>query len=128
MKYLIGFLALVGIAACGTEATTDNDVIVVKPTQPAGLVYADVKPIFDARCVGCHGADKPKEGIRLDSHDAIMKGGEKGPIIVAGKANESELVHVIDGTDEPRMPFKQDPLTAEEIKKIADWIDQGAKP
>jgi uncharacterized membrane protein len=126
MRFALPVVALVVIAACGTQEANEPDVQVVAPPVTT-LTYADVKPIFDARCVMCHGEKEPKEGISLNTYANVMKGGEKGPILVAGKASESALVHVIDGTEEPRMPFKQDPLSADEIKKIADWIDQGAK-
>jgi mono/diheme cytochrome c family protein len=128
MKYLLGFAALVAIAACNTESSTENNTVAEENPAPTGFMYSDVKPIFDARCVGCHGSNDPKGGLRMDSHEAIMKGGEDGAVVVAGKASDSELVHFIDGSKQPRMPFKQDPLTDEEIQKISDWIDQGAKP
>ena len=128
MKYVLGFCALVTIAACGTEATTDNNDVAVTTPEPAGVMYADVKPIFDARCVGCHGATDPKGGVNMTSHESIMKGGEDGAIVVAGKPADSELIHYIDGSKQPRMPFKQDPLRNEEIQKISDWVEQGAKP
>ena len=127
MRFLIGSIALVVIAACGSE---DNDTVAKPPDTsptPTTVAFSDVKPIFDTKCVGCHGETEPKEGIRLNSYANVMAGGEKGPIVVAGKPEESEIVHVIDGSEEPRMPFKMDPLTTEEIKKISDWVAQGAK-
>ena len=78
-------------------------------------------------CVMCHGETEPKEGVQLTDYASVMKGGEHGPIVVAGNPDESELVEVITPGHEPMMPFKQDPLTEEEIAKIKDWVAQGAK-
>ena len=127
MRFLIGSMALVVIAACGTEGTDT----VAKPPDtsptPSAVAFADVKPILDSKCVGCHGETEPKDGVRLNSYANVMAGGEKGPIVVAGKPEESEIVEVIGASHKPRMPFKMDPLSDAEIKKITDWVAQGAK-
>jgi mono/diheme cytochrome c family protein len=127
MRFVLGALALVVIAACGTE---ENTVVAPEKTSPMEtgmLAFADIEPILDARCVGCHGIEEPKDGVNLTDYASVMVGGEHGPIVVAGKPDESELVEVISAGHEPRMPFKQDPLTDEEIAKISDWVAQGAK-
>lgn len=87
MRFLIPGLALIAIASCGTQ---DNVAVVDPPMPEATLVYNDVKPIFDAKCVGCHGANDPKEGIGLYSYQAIMAGGENGRLsylVTRPKAN-----------------------------------------
>ena len=124
MRFLIPSLALIAIAACGT--TEDNAPLVDPPMPEATLTYNDVKPIFDAKCVGCHGENDPKEGLALHDYASIMKGGEHGAAVVPGDPKASKLVQFIDGTKTPRMPFKQDPLSQEEIDKISSWIAQNA--
>ncbi|NBV35173.1 MAG: hypothetical protein EBR81_15620, partial [Proteobacteria bacterium] len=60
----------------------------------------DVKPIFDAHCVGCHGAEKHKSDYRLDSREAALSGGESGnAAIVPGKPEAGSLIHFVDGSD-----------------------------
>ena len=83
----------------------------------------DVLPIFQASCVECHGQ---AGGLGLESHEALLKGGDKGPTVVAGKPDASELVLYVDGTEEPRMPKGADPLTDDQITIIRTWILQGA--
>ena len=127
MRFVLGALALVVIAACGTE---DNTVVAPATTPPAtdsAVTFANVEPILDARCVGCHGDKEPKKGVNLTTYATVMAGGEEGPIVIAGKPEQSELVEVLQADHKPRMPFKQDPLTDEEIAKITDWVAQGAK-
>jgi len=127
MRFVLPALTLIAIAACATQE--DNST--AKSTEPlvteATLSFADVKPIFDAKCVGCHGGADPKDGLALTSHAAVLKGGEHGAVVVPGDPSGSDVVKFINGTKEPRMPFKQDPLSQEDIDKISKWIEQGAK-
>jgi len=89
---------------------------------------ADIWPIFQSKCVECHGAEKKKSGLRMHTKEEAMKGGTEGPMIVAGKSAESLLVQLIAGTNEnfDRMPPEGDPLTDEQIGLVRAWIDQGA--
>jgi len=95
---------------------------------------ADIKPIFDKSCVKCHGAEKPKGKLRLDSLQGALKGGEDGKVIEVGKSAESMLVINIAhlGDEDDFMPPPDNkahipPLTKEQIGLIRAWIDQGAK-
>lgn len=92
-------------------------------------VYAEViGPIFADRCIECHGPNKQKGGLRLDSPSAIMAGGHEGPSIVPGHPERSLLVELISlpPEDEDIMPSKGDPLTPAEVQAISDWIATGA--
>jgi hypothetical protein len=88
----------------------------------------DIRPLLHARCVECHGPEKPKGGLRLDTKTAAMKGGASGPAIVPGKSAESELIRRVSSSDPAeRMPSKGEPLTAREIALLRAWIDAGAE-
>ena len=89
----------------------------------------DVVPILQARCVECHGADKQKGKLRLDSLEAALKGGKGGPSLKAGAADDSELFKRVSlpKDNDDRMPSEGDPLTAEQIAVLKDWINDGAK-
>ncbi len=91
----------------------------------------DIKPIFEKSCVKCHGAEKQKGKLRLDSLEATLKGGEDAPNIVPKDSAKSTLVHSVAriGEEDDFMPpkGKGDPLTKEEVGLIRAWIDQGAK-
>jgi mono/diheme cytochrome c family protein len=88
-----------------------------------------VKPIFASRCVTCHGALKQKSGLRLDAGTLALKGGKHGAAVVPGKSADSVLVHAISGgtNGASKMPEEGDPLKAEQIALIRQWIDEGAK-
>jgi len=93
-----------------------------------GIDYLrDVKPLIARQCVSCHGAEKPRGGLRLDTAAAAFKGGRGGPSVVAGKAEESPLYLAITGDgDVERMPLKRPPLSPAEATTIRGWIDGGA--
>ncbi|HEY6291366.1 MAG TPA: PSD1 and planctomycete cytochrome C domain-containing protein [Terriglobia bacterium] len=89
----------------------------------------EIKPLFQAACVKCHGSDGAQAGLRLDSEAAILKGGASGRAIIPGHSQDSLLVKRLLGlTDAPRMPLGGDPLPAEKINLIRAWIDSGSFP
>lgn len=87
-----------------------------------------VRPILDQHCTVCHGAEKQKGGLRLDSHAAILAGGENGAVLVAGNAPDSDLFHrvTLPADDEDVMPSDGKPLlSAAEIAVLEKWILAG---
>jgi hypothetical protein len=90
---------------------------------------ARVAPVMDRHCVVCHGPEKKKAGLRLDTFDHVMAGAESGSIVKTGSPKESELHRriTLPGSDEEVMPSDGKPLlSADEIKIIALWIEGGA--
>ena len=89
----------------------------------------DIRPIFAERCYECHGRDKRKAELRFDRKADAMKGGENGPVIVAGKSGDSPLLKRVASKDKSeRMPPKEkSPLSADQIALLRAWVDQGAK-
>jgi hypothetical protein len=89
----------------------------------------DVKPILAARCYSCHGPEKQRSGLRLDTAAAALKGGNSGPAFVPGKSGASRLIQAITGTsdDVPAMPPEGPRLSPTEVALFRAWIDQGAK-
>lgn len=117
-KYLlvISFLALIG----GIYWTF---------FAPSPVDYnTQVKPILNQKCISCHGGVKKKGGFSLLFREEALSPTESGhPAILPGDAANSELIKRLHSTDpEERMPYKEDPLTKEEISILTRWIDQGA--
>jgi len=112
------------------QATTQTKTQTVAQTTPGTAEVdftRDVQPVLRASCYQCHSGDKPRAQLRLDSKTLAMKGGVSGPVIVPGDSAKSTLVHRILGEgDEPRMPFKGEPLKPEQIAMIRRWIETGA--
>ena len=88
----------------------------------------DVQPIFAAKCIRCHGAEKQKGGYRLDVRRLALLGGDRheGAIRPRDSAHSALLSLVTTQDAEERMPKDGDPLTAREIATLRAWIDQGA--
>jgi hypothetical protein len=89
--------------------------------------HREVWPILRDRCVICHGPDKVKGGLRLDSRAEAASGGYSGRSLLSAPAAENELVQRIESSDaELRMPPEGEPLTPEQVEVIKDWINSGA--
>ena len=105
------------------------------PSDQKDVSYVkDIKPIFDHSCIKCHGPEKQKGKLRLDTLPAALKGGEDGKVIQPGNSANSILVHNVAhvGDEDEYMPppdnkDKIPPLTKEQIGLVRAWIDQGAK-
>ena len=90
---------------------------------------ARVEPIFEVRCVTCHGPNKHKANLRLDSYRAVMRGGKNGPVVRAGNVQGSDLVRRITlspGHDDFMPKEGKRPLSPDQVKVIELWIGAGA--
>ena len=93
--------------ACGAAQAAETDA--TTPPKPAarpttippastkqGVTFAtDIKPLFDASCVKCHGEQKPKGDLRLDTLEGVLKGSEEGKVLVVGDSAQSKIVTAI---------------------------------
>lgn len=103
--------------AAATEAATEA------PASTGVSYSANVKPIFDAKCIKCHGVESTKEGLDMQTYENLMAGSRNGSVITPGNADDSELVRLIV---RGKMPNRGQKLSDEEIQLITDWINQGA--
>ncbi len=89
-----------------------------------------IRPVLAAKCLGCHGSAKQTSGLRLDSREAMIAGGDAGPVLEPGKKAESLLYqaasHSGDASKMPPKNSKTEPMTADEVAALGQWIDQGA--
>ena len=108
-----------------------------RASTPRGPVDPSATPVFktlvaptlEARCVGCHGPARQAGKLRLDSPEAIRKGGEDGAVIVPGNAAGSLLVRRIflPTSDKKAMPPRGHPAPSHaDVALLRWWIDQGA--
>lgn len=129
--------AILAVAAISTAVFAD-DVDISKlppPSTKTGVTYAnDIKPIFDATCIKCHGEQKPKGKLRLDSLQGVLNGSKDGKVIEPGNSAKSMLVqnvaHLGDEDDfmpPPKNKLGLKQLTPQQIGLIRAWIDQGVK-
>jgi mono/diheme cytochrome c family protein len=96
----------------------------------ANSAYAQVvQPLLQRRCVSCHGPEKQKGELRLDSLAGLRKGGQDGPVLVAGSAGESLMIRrlLLPIEHDDHMPPEGKPQpTPAEIGLLQWWINAGA--
>jgi hypothetical protein len=130
LKSLLAAIVSALAAAAFVVADAPKPEAKLPPPSPGKIDFdSDIRPILGVHCLKCHGAEKPKGGLRLDDHKAALAGGNSGAVIVPGKSAESLLIHAVAGID-PDMkmpPGEATPLTAVQVGKLRAWIDQGAK-
>lgn len=83
-----------------------------------------VRPVLAEKCYSCHGAEKQELGIRLDSRDAVIAGGDAGPIVDSDTPSESALLAAIGYDGDVQMP-PDGQLSADEIAALTRWVKIG---
>ncbi|HKI71325.1 MAG TPA: SUMF1/EgtB/PvdO family nonheme iron enzyme [Verrucomicrobiae bacterium] len=88
-----------------------------------------IRPILEFDCIRCHGPEKPKGNLRLDTRAGALKGGDDGTALVPGKPDRSPLYTstILPADDDKHMPPKGDPLKKDETELLRQWIEQGAE-
>ena len=114
VRSLLGALAIAGAGAARADDAAHRH------------FHDKVKPLLDSRCISCHGPDKVKGALRLDSRGAALKGGDNGPAVIPGKPSESLLLQaVMHAKPDLEMPPKEK-LTTNDIAVLRRWIADGA--
>ena len=94
-------------------------------TPDAPSLEHEVLPLLKARCQKCHGPVKPKGKLNLSSARSLVRGGENGPVIVAGRTGRKPDLG--PGRQRRDAPAPRRALSAGEKATLRRWIEQGAK-
>jgi cytochrome c len=123
------WIFLAGIATIGVGLQVATAGIPHAAHVKAKTKYADVQKILDTNCIRCHGGGRPRGGINLTKYETVMKGGEDGPVIVAGDLKKSVLYQAVSQTSKEyrAMPPSGPKLSDKDLKTIEHWIKEGAK-
>jgi hypothetical protein len=96
--------------------------------QKPAVSSQEILPILKQKCFQCHGEALQMSNLDLRTRETMLKGGEKGPALVAGDASASRIYRRVAGLEQPPMPMAPLPaLTPQEVALLKDWIDQGAR-
>ncbi len=112
MKYLSILLAAGIVSAGGLALAAPVDLSKLPPpSSQQGVTYEkDIHPLLEASCVRCHGPQRPKAGLRLDSREGVLKGSKDGKVVKPGNSEKSQLVIAVAQLDpETAMPPKPRP-------------------
>src|ERR1041385_8960093 len=100
--------------------------VVAEARQAAGpqatpdFFEARIRPLLAANCYDCH-TDQRMGGLRLDSRDAMLKGGRSGPAIVPGDPDKSLLIAAVRQTGALKMP-KGGVLKPDDVSALVEWV------
>lgn len=114
-------LSCFGILASATVMADD-----AKPQGPD--FNTQVAPVLKKYCNGCHNTDNQEGGLVLESFDAVLKGSKRGPVIVAGRSDQSRLILTVEKKLKPTMPpAGNEGPKSDEVAILKAWVDAGAK-
>jgi Protein of unknown function (DUF1553)/Protein of unknown function (DUF1549)/Planctomycete cytochrome C len=85
-----------------------------------------VRPVLAMKCLPCHGGKKTNSGLRVDSREALLRGGDRGPAIVPGKPAKSLLIQAVRQIDDDLKMPPDRRLPDEATTALAEWIAAGA--
>ena len=102
----------------------DASVLAATP-QEVEFFEKEVRPVLSEHCYKCHGAEKQKGEIRVDSRAALLKGVDGVPVATPGNPDESSLIKSIRHQTENKMPAKEPKLPDEQIAALAEWVRIG---
>lgn len=92
------------------------------------ITYRDhIRPIFAARCLGCHNADKSSGGLNLSAYNTTLAGGSGGAILASGDPDASRLFALVSHLEQPNMPPNQPRIPDAELAAIQQWIADGCR-
>lgn len=121
-----GIWLFLAFCPCALGKMTPEQIQSLPPAASRSVVFSqDIKPIFDASCVKCHGGGRTKGGFQLDTRETVLQGGDSGRAVVPGQSEESLLIQLVAGVNPDEvMPKKGSRLTAQQIGLLRAWIDQ----
>lgn len=99
------------------------------PSTTAGERFERyVRPLLAQRCMRCHRTgDNRKSRLAVDSREALLRGGKRGPAVIPGSPDESRVIQALRGQLDGRLRMPPDrALSASEIQHLVDWIAEGA--
>jgi hypothetical protein len=114
-------LALLAAAPCAARAAEP-------PRDGVEYFEKHIRPVLTERCYPCHSpsADKLRGGLRLDSHDGLLKGGDSGPAVVPGQADKSRLIAAIRHADGVKPMPPKETLADDVVAHFTAWVKMGA--
>jgi hypothetical protein len=117
---------LLGISAVAGSLSSVARAEQTFPADQIEFFEKNVRPVLVENCQECHGAKKQKNGLRLDSRDAVLQGSEYKKVVVLGDPENSLLIKAVRHAAGPEpMPEKKPQLASNQIDALAQWIKMG---
>lgn len=135
----VSALSGIGFACFAAEGEAVKPVATAAPaavapvpaTKVAINFERDIQPLLESKCLECHNPDKVKGDLLMHTAQSLLKGGDNGAGLVVGQPDASEIVKrvVLPADHDDVMPPKKSgaPLTADQIRVLKQWVQEGAK-
>ena len=102
------------------------EVVVPEPKGTETVSFTrDIGPMLDRICLGCHSGNNPTGGLSMTTFAGLMRGGDSGPVIRPGDAENSRLFRLVGGLELPRMPGNQSRIRRSEYAALKTWFEEG---
>ncbi len=118
MRVSLILATIVSFAAVAATARADD-------RQANEFFESKVRPVLAENCIQCHGPDKQKGGLRLDSRASLLKGAGGELVVILGEPDKSPLIKAIRHEGDTKMPPKTK-LPAPAVDALAAWVKMGA--
>src|SRR3954447_12249991 len=118
VRRLLMMTILWGLAASSAGAAPPS-------AEQAEFFEKHIRPVLAENCLSCHGPKKQMSGLRLDSREAVLAGGDNGPAIRPGDPDNSPLIQAVRYQGERKMPPKKR-LAPTQVEVLAAWVKRGA--
>lgn len=117
MRFVTGLLIVVAVMPVHADEPSLDDI---------QLFEHHIRPVLSSRCYSCHGPSSTMSGLRLDSLEAMIKGGSRGPAIQPGDPDGSTLIRAISYRHEELQMPPNRPLEETQREKFIEWVRRGA--
>ena len=130
MRIFPAWLCVCSILASCTACLTCLPIAQSQTPQlaPADLDFFEkqLRPLLVEHCYECHAADEKNGGLRLDSRESTLAGGDTGPAIIPGQPDKSLLIEAVRYKNRDlQMPPKK-PLSDAQVATLVAWVQRGA--
>jgi Protein of unknown function (DUF1553)/Protein of unknown function (DUF1549)/Planctomycete cytochrome C len=122
--------AVAGVVLClsiiGAAQAPQGALSATSPAQSTEVFENKIRPLLAANCYACH-SESAMAGLRVDSREGLLRGGQTGPSVVPGKPEESTLIKAVQHAEGfPRMPRGRAKLAQADIDALVEWVRGGA--
>src|SRR5690606_24595760 len=112
------------VLLCGALAVAPIAIAAEKPSAEAVEHFENkIRPVLAGTCAKCHGSQQASGGLRVDSLDALVTGGEHGPALIPGSPDESLLIRAIRHTDDEVVMPPDAELARSVVDDFAKWVE-----
>jgi hypothetical protein len=121
MRHFDTCMIVIALIWLGTQAVRADEFT----PQQLEMFEKQIRPLLIEHCLKCHGPEKQEGGLNLATRESLVRGGDSGAAVVAGKPVESLLVEAVEYLSEPKMP-PSGKLPADKIELLRRWVESVA--